>query len=177
MIIKRLLFFFLFLESIIYSAEVKYEVRYGFFPAGIIKISFSPTKVVVKGKSSGLLSWFYHYKLYMVFDLNRPQKSFLVEDENGKHRVFSYQRIIQKKAWLPLVVNILLKGPNPENLKFLTLDGYKITLSKKEKDNYYFEIEGSKKIKNIKILNWKHGDFPQKIVIEAKDGTLVLEKN
>lgn len=173
---KGILLLFLFLVSFLYALQVKYEVYYGFFPAGVIEIDFQNEKVVVKGKSSGILGWFYKYHLYMLFDLKNPNKSFLIEDENGKHRELNYEKILHKKAWLPLVIRILLNGENLNKLKTIKVANYRIILQEKQNNNYTFKIEGSKKVKEIQLLEWRKGQFPKKIVIKTSEGTLTLER-
>ena len=173
---KVALVLFLLLVNSLYALQVKYEVHYGFFPAGIIEIDFQNEQVVVKGKSSGILGWFYKYRLYMVFNLKNPEKSFLIEDENGKHRELNYNKILHKKAWLPLVIKILLSGVDLNKLKTIKVANYRIILQKREENNYTFKVEGSKRVRKIQLLEWKKGFFPKKIVIETSGGTLVLEK-
>lgn len=157
--------------------EVKYEVFYGFFPAGEIKIVFEPQEVVVKGKSSGLLGLFYKYRLYMVYNLRDPQRSFMEERENGKERRYDYWKILKKKPWLPLVIKLLLthRGFTPNHP--IKVDGLEIIPKKVEGYDYTFEVKGSKRVKRIELYGWKEGEFPRRIVVEGSAGTLVLVRD
>ena len=78
------LFVLLIFSPLAVAKEVHYGVYYGLFPAGEIKIDFAPQRVVVKGKSGGLLGLFYKYRLYLVYDVVNPASSFMVEEENKK---------------------------------------------------------------------------------------------
>ena len=175
--LKTLLAVFFLSALTAFGKEVKYEVSYGLFPAGVIKIYFQPDRVVVKGKSGGLLGWFYKYRLYMVYDLKNPAESYMEEEENGKHRKYDYQRILKKKAWLPLVVKILLTHRGFSEKAPLKVGNYEVILQKVEGNDYYFSVNGSKKTKEIKLFGWKNGDFPEKIEIETSSGTLVLKRD
>ena len=167
----------LFFPILLWGKEVKYEVFYGFFPAGKIKIIFEPQEVVVKGKSSGLLGLFYKYRLYMVYNLREPQKSFMEERENGKERRYNYKKILRKKPWLPLVIKLLLthRGFVPNHP--IKVEGLEIIPKKVEGDDYIFEVKGSKKVKVITLYGWKEGEFPHRIVVEGTSGTLVLVRD
>jgi hypothetical protein len=168
--------FLLLLPLVIFAQSVTYKVYFGIFPAGKIEINFSPHRVEVKGKSGGILGWFYRYKLYMVYDLKDPQKSFLKEEENEKRKFYTYSDILKKKSWLPLVVNLLSHPPNPQSLSPLKVGDYTVTLERYEKGNFYFRVSGSKNTKAIRLFGWKRGDFPERIEIETSKGTLVLVK-
>lgn len=157
--------------------EVKYDVFYGFFPAGEIKIFFEPQKVVVKGKSSGLLGLFYKYRLYMVYNLQNPQDSFIEEKENDKSRHYDYWKLLRKKPWLPLVVKLLLSHKGFSKNSPIKVGNLEIILQKVEGNDYTFEVRGSSKVKKIKLFEWKKGSFPQRIVVEGKEGTLTLVKD
>ena len=174
--IKAFPVLFLF-ASLLFAKEVKYDVSYGLFPAGVIKIYFQPDRVVVKGKSSGFLGWFYRYKLYMVYNLKNPSESFMEENENGKHKRYDYRRILEKKAWLPLVVRILLTHSGFSADRPLRVGNYEVVLRKVEGDDYYFSVKGSRRTKEIKLFGWRRGDFPERIEIETTSGTLVLERD
>lgn len=174
----RISAFLLFLLSplIIFAKSVTYKVYFGIFSAGKIEINFSPDRVEVTGKSGGVIGWFYHYKLRMVYDFKNPANTFMTEEENGKKKTYTFERILKKKAWLPLVVKLLSKTPNPELLKTIKVGEYTVTLEKRENTNFFFRVSGSKKTKRIKLFGWKKGDFPERIEIETKAGTLVLIK-
>lgn len=168
---------FILFPLLLVGKEVKYEVFYGFFPAGEIKIFFEPQKVVVKGKSSGLLGLFYKYRLYMVYNLQNPQKSFLEEKENDKRRHYDYWKLLRKKPWLPLVVKLLLSHRGFSENKPIEVGNLEIIPQKVEGNDYTFEVEGSGKVNKIKLFGWKRGEFPQRIVVEGKEGTLTLVKD
>ena len=168
-------FLLLLFPLIVFSKSVTYRVYFGFFPAGVIKIFFQNSTVRVEGKSGGFVGLFYKYRFLMVYNLKNPRKSFLKEKENGKRRFFNYQRILKKKSWLPLVVEILTRGNfNSQSLK---VGQYEVKLLSKKGNSYTFRVLGSKKTKTIKMLNWKRGHFPEKIEIETSSGTLKLERN
>jgi hypothetical protein len=170
----RLIFLFLTLPLIIFANSVVYKVYYGFFPAGKIEISFKGNKVLVKGKSEGIISWFYKYRLLMEYDLNNPKNSFLVENENGRKKIYNFKRILKKKPWLPLVVNVLLKKPSFKEK--IEVGEYTLILKKKLNGNYIFFINGSKKTKSIEVFDWFPPRFPQKIKINTTKGNIILEK-
>ena len=172
----RINFFLFLLPLLLFAQSVTYKVYFGIFPAGRIEINFSPQKVEVRGKSGGVIGWFYRYKLFMVYDLKNPQRSFLREEENGKRKLYTYADILRKKSWLPLVVNLLSHRPNPQSLNLIKVGNYTVTLERYENGNFYFRVEGSKNTKAIRLLGWKRGDFPQRIEIETAKGTLILIK-
>jgi len=157
-----------------WGKEVVYDIFYGFFPAGVLKIKFEPDRVVIKGKSSGLVSLFYRYKLYMVYYLDNATGSFLTEDENGKHRRYDYQTILRKKSWLPLVVKILTTHGGFSRGKPLSVGNIKVFLTEVKGDDYFFKVVGSKKVEEVKLYGWRKNSFPQRIVIEGKSGSLIL---
>jgi hypothetical protein len=165
---------FLLFPAIIFSQSVVYKVYYGFFPAGKLKIFIQNNQVIVKGKSEGIVSWFYKYKLYMKYDLENPEKSILKEEENGKRRIYDFKRILKKKAWLPLVINILLK--NSKIQKTLKVGNYTVALKRVKRNNYFFVVTGSKKTKEIILKRWYKNSFPREIVIKTTKGEIRLEK-
>jgi len=171
-VLFSLIFFLVTLPVL--SKSITYEVNYGFLTAGRIKIDFEPQKVVVTGKSSGLIGLFYHYKLYMVYNLSNETESFLYEKENSKERKYNFQKILQKKAWLPIVIKLLLE--RKEAPKLLKVGTYQIILVKVDGNNYTYKVKGSKRTKVVILKNWKPGEFPKKIEIETTKGTLTLEK-
>ncbi len=158
-----------------FGKEITYEVSYGWFSAGRITIDFEPQKVVVKGKSGGLIGLFYHYKLYMVYDLKNETHSFMVEKENSKERRYDFQKILQKKAWLPIIVKLLLEGKKVP--KLLKVGNYQIILVKVDGNNYTYEVKGSKHTKAVILKDWEPGKFPREIEIETTKGTLYLRKD
>ena len=167
---------FLLLPLIIFAQSVTYEVYFRIFSAGKIEINFSPDRVEVRGKSGGIIGWFYNYRLFMVYDFKNPENTFMTEEENGKKKTYNFKKILKKKSWLPLVVKLLSQTPNPEALRNIKVGEYTVTLEKCENNNFFFRVNGSKKTKRIKLFGWKKGDFPEKIEIETKAGTLVLIK-
>ncbi|HID79708.1 MAG TPA: hypothetical protein EYH48_04340 [Aquifex aeolicus] len=167
---------FLLLPLLIFAKSVVYKVYFGIFSAGRIEINFSPDRVEVTGASGGVIGWFYRYKLLMVYDFKNPNNTFMTEEENGKKKTYNFKRILEKKSWLPLVVKLLSETPNPDTLKTIKVGEYTVTLEKYENDNFFFRISGSKNTKKIKLFRWKKGDFPKRIEIETKAGTLVLIK-
>ncbi|RTZ68316.1 MAG: hypothetical protein DSZ30_04390 [Aquificaceae bacterium] len=167
---------FLLLPLFVFAKSVTYKVYFGIFSAGKIEINFSPDRVEVTGKSGGVIGWFYRYKLHMVYDFKNPENTFMTEEENGKRKTYNFERILKKKSWLPLVVKLLSKTPNPEVLKTIKVGEYTVTLEKYENNNFFFRVSGSRKTKSVKLFGWKKGDFPERIEIETKAGTLVLIK-
>ncbi len=170
------LFVFLIFSLPLQSKEVHYEVYYGLFPAGEIKIDFAPQKVVVKGKSGGLLGLFYKYRLYLVYDLKNPSSSFMVEKENGKERRFNYQKLLKKKAWLPMVIKLLLHRGDIKKGKVLKVGEYRVVPKEVIGNDYYFLVEGSKRTKAISLKGWKSNRFPERIEIETSSGTIILQR-
>lgn len=162
------------LPLVIFSKTVVYKVYYGFFPAGRIEIEFNDEKVLVKGHSEGIISWFYHYKLFMEYDLNNPQRSYLVENENGKKKFYNFKRILEKKAWLPLVVNILLKKPSLQRV--IKVGNYTVILKGIKNGSYHFLVKGSKRTKSITVKGWGKNSFPERIEIDTTKGDIILEK-
>jgi len=167
---------FLFIPIIAFSKSVVYKVRFSFLPAGKIEINIDDQKVVVKGKTKPPISWFYHYKLYMFYDLKNATRSYLYEEEGKKKRNYDFQKILQKKPWLPIVVNMLSLGREkaPKNLKIKNIQ---VVLVKNKKDLLIYNVFGSKNVKKIYFINWKNNDFPEKIVIDTGEATLELEKD
>ena len=157
-----------------FGKEITYEVFYGWLSAGRITIDFEPQKVVVKGKSGGLIGLFYHYKLYMVYDLKNETQSFMVEKENSKERRYDFQKILQKKAWLPIVVKLLLETKNPPQK--IAVGTYKVILKEVDNNTYTYRVEGSKRTKKVILRYWKPPKFPEEIEIETTKGNLTLKR-
>jgi len=170
--LKGISLFLLLLSFPLFGAT--YKVYYSLLPAGKIEISVKNDKVVVTGKSEGFVSWFYKYKLYMVYDLRNETRSFLKEEEKGKKKEYDFERIMKKKPWLPLVVKLLLQsGEVPPEIKVGKLT---VKLEKVEGTTYAFKVSGSKKVKRVILKGWKPGYYPLQIEIETKDGTIKLVK-
>ncbi len=143
-------------------------------PAGKIEITKEDSTVLVKGKSAGLVGWFYKYKLKMLYKLDNETASFMEEYENGKERFYDFKRILKKKPWLPVVVRLIAVGGRvPEKLKVGNLT---IVFLGKEKDAWRFAVLGSKRVKEVLLKGWKPGSFPERIEILTKAGTMVLVK-
>lgn len=179
---KRVLNFFISLLALLFfpflavAKEVHYGVYYGLFPAGEIKIDFAPQRVVVKGKSGGLLGLFYKYRLYLVYDVVNPASSFMVEEENGKKRRFDYKKLLEKKAWLPVVIRILLHRGDIKEGQILRVGEYRVIPRSVNGKDYYFLVEGSKKTKAIALKGWRKNSFPERIEIETSSGTIILQR-
>jgi len=156
------------------AREITYEVFYGWFSAGRITIDFEPQKVVIKGKSGGMVGIFYHYKLYMVYNLKNETDSFMVEKENSKERKYNFRKILQKKAWLPIVVKLLLEGKNPPPK--VAVGTYKVKLKEVDNNTYTYRVEGSKRTKKVILRYWKPPQFPEEIEIETTKGSLTLKR-
>ncbi len=171
---KKLLLAVFLLTLSSFGKEVSYEVFYGWFSAGKIKIEFLPDKVIVKGKSGGFIGIFYHYKLHMVYDFANETASYMVEEEGSKRKNYDFNKILQKKAWLPMVIRLLSEAENPpEHLK---VGQYTVKLLRKEKSDYLYSVEGSKRVKKILLKGWETGHFPREIEIETTKGNLTLKR-
>ena len=156
------------------TEKVTYEVKFGFIGAGELTIEKKDSTVVVKGKSGGMVGWFYHYKLYMVYNLKNPSSSYMKEVENKKRRYYDFKRILKKKPWLPVVVQLLLssEGKNPPEV--LKVGNLTVRLAERRGNDWLFIVEGSKKVKWVILRGWVPGKFPEEIEISGKDGTLTL---
>ena len=156
------------------SFAVTYKVKFAFFTGGVISINREDGRVFVDGKSTGIVSWFYHYKLHMVYDLKNPERSYMEEDENGKKKFYDFQKILKKKPWLPIVVRILTQsGEVPEKI---TVGSLTIVLTKRDNDDWYFTVYGSKNVKEVVLKGWYPGTFPREIVVKGKKDIKLVKK-
>jgi hypothetical protein len=171
----NLILLLLLLPFLTFTKSVTYKAKFSFLPAGNIEIDIENQTVVVKGETEPPISWFYHYKLYMVYDLKNETKSYLYEEEGRRKRNYNFSKLLRKKPWLPIVVKLLSFGRNqlPERLKIKNLE---IVLLKKTKDSITYKVKGSKNVKKITLVNWKENSFPESIVIDTGKTKLVLER-
>ena len=168
--------FLLLLPLVLFASSVTYKVKLGFFPAGQIKITFLKNRVEARGKSGGFIGLFYKYSFLMVYNIENPSLSFLKEEENGKRRFFEYRKLLKKKAWLPMVVKLLLERERIAKLKKFRVGDYEIILLFHKGEIYTFKVLGSKRTKSITLKGWKESNFPEEIEIETSAGTLKLER-
>jgi len=172
--LKRISALLLFLLPLFTSFATDYELYLSYFPAGKISIEEKNGKVFVKGKSTGLVSWFYRYRLRLIYDLKNPAGTFMEEEENGKRRFYDFDKLMKKKPWLPVVVELLTqRGEVPEEL---TVGGLKIVLTKRVGNDWYFAVYGSKNVKEVILKGWKVGEFPKEIVVDGKKEVRLLKK-
>ncbi len=171
---KLLTFFFLLILSVAFAEGLTYEVYYSFIPAGKIELNIKNFTVVVRGKSGGIIGWFYRYRLYMVYDLKNETESYMREEENGKRRFYDFKLILKKKPWLPVVVKVLLHSEGKKLPKTFKVGSLEIKLLKRVKNSFVYEVLGSKKVKEV-ILKFGKTRFPEEIDIETKSGKIKLE--
>ncbi|NPB04881.1 MAG: DUF3108 domain-containing protein [Aquificae bacterium] len=169
---KLLKAIFLLVPLLLWAGRAEYEVYYGWLSAGKIEVDFSPQKAVVRGKSGGLVGLFYRYRLYLVYDFSNETASFMEEQEGQKRKYYDYGKILQKKAWLPIVLKLLRETEVPEVLE---VGNYRIVLQKEEKDSFVYLVEGSKKVKKVTLKGWRPGYFPREIEIQTDRGSLTLK--
>jgi hypothetical protein len=171
---KLLVFLFLLTLPVAFAEGLTYKVYYSFIPAGKIELNIKNSTAIVKGKSGSIVGWFYHYRLYMVYNLKNETESFMREEENGKRRFYNFKLILKKKPWLPVMVKVLLRSEGKKLPETLKVGNLEIRLLKRNRNSYTYRVFGSKKVKEV-FLKFGKARFPEEIDIETKRGEIKLE--
>ncbi len=157
------------------NLKTEYEATFSFLPAGKVVIFRQEDKVIVEGKTSGIIGWFYHYKFKFVFNL-KESRGFLYQEENGKKKFYDFKKLMEKKPWLPVLVKILFSSRSRETNKPLKVGKLKIIPVKVNPQEALFLVEGSKKVKEVILKGWKKPSLPEEIEIKTSAGWLVFKK-
>lgn len=157
------------------NLKTEYEATFSFLPAGKVVIFRQGDKVIVEGKTSGIIGWFYHYKFKFVFNL-KESRGFLYQEENGKKKFYDFKKLMEKKPWLPVLVKILFSSRSIETNKPLKVGKLKIIPVKVNPQEALFLVEGSKKVKEVILKGWKKPNLPEEIEIKTSAGWLVFKK-
>ncbi|GEM_PF-1779464 len=157
------------------NLKTEYEATFSFLPAGKVVIFRQEDKVIVEGKTSGIIGWFYHYKFKSVFNL-KESRGFLYQEENGKKKFYDFKKLMEKKPWLPVLVKILFSSRSIETNKPLKVGKLKIIPVKVNPQEALFLVEGSKKVKEVILKGWKKPNLPEEIEIKTSAGWLVFKK-
>ena len=157
-----ILFKFTLAKEILYKSKV-----YG-ISIGDVVIRDNGNKIIVEGSTYKGLSWLYNYSFKFKAE---GDNYYLYENENGKEKVYTNEKIYQKKAWLPILVDFIRYGKIRKN----TYYPFKLKI----KENKYIIIPlKSKKVKRIEFKVGKSDRYPLEIFIDGKiDITIVRSKN
>jgi hypothetical protein len=148
------------------SKEVIYDTSVYGINVGNIVIKENGNHIFVEGKTRSAISWLYNYAFK--FEA-KGDKYYLYENENGKQKVYTNEKIFEKKAWLPLLVDFIRYGEIRKNIHY----PFKLIV----KGNKYIIIPlKSKKVKKIEFVVGKKDRFPLEIFIDGKVDITIKRK-
>ncbi|RUM59461.1 MAG: hypothetical protein DSY66_03005 [Persephonella sp.] len=167
---RKILFILLgiFLLSLsVFAKEIHYKSKVYGISVGDVVIRDNGDKIIVEGSTYRGLSWLYNYsfKFKAIGD-----KYYLYENENGKEKVYTNEKIYEKKAWLPILVDFIRYGKIRKNIYY----PFKLKI---EGNKYIIIPLKSKKVKKIEFTVNNKDRYPVEIYIDGKiDITIIREE-
>ena len=157
----RVLLIFL-LISLSFSKTITYDVYVLFFKVGEIKIKLNKNYAYAEGRTVNGWELIYSYNFKFI---QEGKKLELYEKEKGKERIYKGKKVIEKKPWIPLIVEYLQRG------KVEKTQDYRIV----EKENR-IEIypKKSKRLKKVYIYGSR---IPERIEIYGKVKIILKLRN
>ena len=168
---KRFLFSVLFLIlifNISMAKDILYKSKVYGISVGDVVIKDNGKTIKVEGSTYKGLSWLYNYSFKFKAE---GDNYYLYENENGKQKVYTNEKIYQKKAWLPILVDFIRYGEVRKNIYY----PFKLKIV----GNKYIIIPlKSKKVKKIEFTVGKKDRYPLRIFIDGKiDITIIREES
>ncbi len=174
---KIFLIFFLFfiLSNKAFSDEiVRYKANFFSIPAGYVEITLKNNgDVYAEGKTGGLISLIYQY--YFRFKKVGDQ-FYLQEDEKGKIKNYSTDEILQKKPWIPILIQIVTTKNFIVGSYIDIGKGISLKLTENiENKILFFRVKGSSNVKEI-IVWYDKEAFPKFIRILTKETSMDFDR-
>ncbi|ACG56749.1 hypothetical protein HY04AAS1_0057 [Hydrogenobaculum sp. Y04AAS1] len=174
---RFLIFILLFFSFSYGDAILKYETNFVGLSAGVVTVDIkSPQNIDCEGKTKGLFSIFYSYE----FKFKKNGDSYFLEEiTNGKKRIYTEEKIMKEKAWIPLFVSMLTNSHyelgNPIKVGNILI----VPEENVQNEIYFFNVKNSNNVR--KVIIWydsstHQNDFPKLIRIVTRKATIDLKR-
>ncbi len=166
----RIKIYYAFLSTLLFlnisiAKQVFYKSSVYGVNVGEVVIEEQGNRIYVNGSTYRGISWLYNYSFKFKSD---GKNYYLFENENGKQKIYTNEKIYQKKAWLPILVDFIKSGKVNKNISSYYPFRLKITDLGNNLTKYTIIPTKSKKVKKIEFTVGKKDNFPLKIFIDGK---------